>query len=237
MLRIDNLHKSFGNNEILHGISIDVPDGTIFGFIGKNGAGKTTTLRCACGILDFEKGAISIRGIDVQKDPVAAKRQLAYIPDNPDLYDGLSAVQYLNFIADIYGVDADTRLKRMTEYAKEFEIYDRLGDPIKSLSHGTRQKVAIISALIHAPQLLVLDEPFVGLDPPSTYLLKQKMKEICDRGGSVFFSSHVLDVVENLVDSLAVIKEGTILFNGKTQDLLQGGRSLEEAFLDLEGDR
>lgn len=234
MLEIEHLHKSFGEKEVLHDISIHVPDGKIVGFIGKNGAGKTTTLRCACGILEFEQGSVTIGGIDLRKHPMDAKRMLAYLPDNPDLYDGLTALQYISFVADIFGVSASDRKRRITKYAQQMEIYDRLGDPIRTMSHGTKQKVAIISALVHAPKLLILDEPFVGLDPESAYHLKQNMKEICDHGGSVFFSSHVLDVVENLVDGLVVIRDGAILFDGPRNALLQDYASLEEAFLSLE---
>ena len=179
MLNITNLHKSFNQKEILHGISIHVEPGEIYGFIGHNGAGKTTTLKCVVGILEYEEGSILIDGTDLEKDPMTCKKKIAYLPDNPDLYENLTGIQYLNFIADIFGLDANLRKQRIETYAKEFEIYDNLGDQIKALSHGMKQKVAIISALIHEPKLMILDEPFVGLDPKAAFILKQKMQEIC----------------------------------------------------------
>lgn len=235
MLNITNLHKSFNQKEILHGITIHVEPGEIYGFIGHNGAGKTTTLKCVVGILEYEEGNILIDGIDLEKDPLVCKKKIAYLPDNPDLYDNLTGIQYLNFIADIFGLSSEVRKERIETYAKEFEIYDHLGDQIKALSHGMKQKVAIISALIHEPQLLVLDEPFVGLDPKASFTLKNKMKEICERGGSIFFSSHVLEVVENLCDHISIIKNGDIVIEGRTQDIVSSGQSLEEVFLSIEG--
>lgn len=232
MLEINHLFKSFDKKEILHDVSLNVKDGEIFGFIGQNGAGKTTTIRCAVGILDFESGHITIDGHDVLKDSLAAKRVTAYLPDNPDLYENLTCMQYLNFIADIFEVDERTRLDRISSIAKELGIYENLGDQIKSLSHGMKQKVAIISALMHEPRLLVLDEPFVGLDPVASFTLKKKLRELCDRGGSVFFSSHVLEVVENLCDEIAIIKSGAVIQNGRTKELLASGHSLEELFLE-----
>lgn len=234
MLKITNLHKSFGTKEVLHGVNLEVGDGEICGFIGQNGAGKTTTLRCGVGILAFEQGDIEVNGIDIRQDPLAAKRTLAYLPDNPDLYENLTCMQYLDFIADLFRVDGNRRTQRIEELGKEFEIFDRLGDPLKSLSHGMKQKVAVISALIHEPKLLVLDEPFVGLDPQSTFILKQKMHALCQQGGSVFFSSHVLEVVENLCDHLVIIKSGHVIKDGTTESILTGGKSLEEIFLHLE---
>lgn len=235
MLNITNLHKSFNQKEILHGISIHVEPGEIYGFIGHNGAGKTTTLKCVVGILEYEEGSILIDGTDLEKDPMTCKKKIAYLPDNPDLYENLTGIQYLNFIADIFGLDANLRKQRIETYAKEFEIYDNLGDQIKALSHGMKQKVAIISALIHEPKLMILDEPFVGLDPKAAFILKQKMQEICQRGGSIFFSSHVLEVVENLCNHISIIKNGEIVITGKTQDILSSGQSLEEVFLSIEG--
>lgn len=234
MLQITNLHKRFGEKEILHGIDLSVQPGEIFGFIGHNGAGKTTTIRCVTGILPFETGRIQIHGHDIQKDPLACKRCFAYLPDNPDLYENMTGIQFLNFIADIFGMEEDDRMKQIESLSKELEIYDHLGDQIKALSHGMKQKVAVVSAFMHDPDLLILDEPFVGLDPKASYVLKQKMKQLCQQGGSVFFSSHVLEVVENLCDHLAIIKEGQILRNGTTQEILEGGKTLEEIFLELE---
>lgn len=233
MLEITNLHKSFDKKEILHGVSINVKDGEIFGFIGQNGAGKTTTIRSAVGILDFEQGNITIDGIDIKKDPLAAKQVTAYLPDNPDLYENLSGIQYLNFIADVFNVSIETREQRIQEFGKELGIYENLGDQIKSLSHGMKQKVAIISAFLHDPKLLVLDEPFVGLDPIASHTMKDRLRQLCDNGGSVFFSSHVLEVVENLCDEVAIIKEGSVILDGKTSELLaQSGSTLEELFLE-----
>ena len=234
MLKIKNLHKSFSGREVLHGVNLEVNDGEICGFIGQNGAGKTTTLRCSVGILEFEQGDIEVNGIDIRKNPLDAKRTLAYLPDNPDLYDNLSCMQYLDFIADLFQVGSKQRMQRIEELGKEFEIFDRLGDPLKSLSHGMKQKVAVISALIHNPKLLILDEPFVGLDPQSTFILKQKMHALCQQGGSVFFSSHVLEVVENLCDHLVIIKSGKVIKDDATDAILAGGKNLEEIFLHLE---
>jgi len=235
MLTVTDLHKSFGSKQVLKGISFDVADGEIFGFIGHNGAGKTTTIRCAVGILEFEQGAITIDGHDIVRDPIACKRNLAYLPDNPDLYEGLTCIQYLNFVADIFGMSSEGRLEKIGTLARELEIYDSLGDQIRSLSHGMKQKIALISAFMHDPRLLVLDEPFVGLDPKSTYVLKQKMKQLCAGGSSVFFSSHVLEVVANLCDHLAILKEGAIIRMGTTGEIVTEGQTLEEVFLGLEG--
>ncbi|NLH63272.1 MAG: ABC transporter ATP-binding protein [Erysipelotrichaceae bacterium] len=233
MLEINNLHKSFDKKEILHGVSLNVKDGEIFGFIGQNGAGKTTTIKSAVGILDFEEGTILINGINVKEHPLEAKKITAYLPDNPDLYENLSGIQYLNFIADVFEISSEQREARISEYGKELGIYDNLGDQIKSLSHGMKQKVAIVSAFMHDPKLLVLDEPFVGLDPIASHTMKEKLRQLCDKGGSVFFSSHVLEVVENLCDEIAILKSGSVILNGKTADLLaQSGTSLEELFLE-----
>lgn len=233
MLEINNLHKSFDKKEILHGVSLNVKNGEIFGFIGQNGAGKTTTIKSAVGILDFEEGTILINGINVKEHPLEAKKITAYLPDNPDLYENLSGIQYLNFIADVFEISSEQREARISEYGKELGIYDNLGDQIKSLSHGMKQKVAIVSAFMHDPKLLVLDEPFVGLDPIASHTMKEKLRQLCDKGGSVFFSSHVLEVVENLCDEIAILKSGSVILNGKTADLLaQSGTSLEELFLE-----
>lgn len=234
MLQIENLVKSFDNKEILHGISLNVKDGEIFGFIGHNGAGKTTTIRCAVGIIPFESGKIHIDGKNILEDPIWCKSVTAFLPDNPDLYENLTGIQYLNFIADIFEMSPDTRMDKITAIGRELEIYDSLGDQIKSLSHGMKQKVALISAFMHDPRLLVLDEPFVGLDPKASFIMKNKLRELCDHGGSVFFSSHVLEVVQNLCDEIAIIKQGSIIMNGKTDEILQSGESLEQIFLDTE---
>lgn len=234
MLQIENLVKSFDNKEILHGISLNVKDGEIFGFIGHNGAGKTTTIRCAVGIIPFESGKIHIDGKNILEDPIWCKSVTAFLPDNPDLYENLTGIQYLNFIADIFEMSAETRMDKITAIGRELEIYDSLGDQIKSLSHGMKQKVALISAFMHDPRLLVLDEPFVGLDPKASFIMKNKLRELCDNGGSVFFSSHVLEVVQNLCDEIAIIRQGSIIMNGKTEEILQSGESLEQIFLDTE---
>ena len=235
MLEINDLHKSFDGKEILHGVTLNVKDGEIFGFIGQNGAGKTTTIRSAVGILDFEKGNITINGMDIKKYPLEAKRITAYLPDNPDLYENLSGIQYLNFIADVFGISSEKRNEKISEYAKELGIYENLGDQIKSLSHGMKQKVAVVSAFMHEPKLLVLDEPFVGLDPIASHTMKEKLRQLCDNGGSVFFSSHVLEVVENLCDHVAVLKEGAIIREGRTSEIKKEGQTLEDLFLELEG--
>lgn len=234
MLEISNLKKSFDKKEVLHNINLSVNDGEIFGFIGHNGAGKTTTIKCVVGILDYEEGNILIDGVNIKDDPIRAKSITAFLPDNPDLYENLSGIQYLNFICDIFKIDKNNRNSVIEANAKEFEIYDNLGDQIKSYSHGMKQKLAIISSLIHDPKLLVLDEPFVGLDPKAAFIMKNKLKELCDKGGSVFFSSHVLEVVENLCDKIAIIKSGDIIKEGNTEELLKEGESLEKLFLDLE---
>lgn len=234
MLEIVNLHKSFDDREILKGISLNVDDGEIFGFIGHNGAGKTTTIRCAVGILDYEMGQIKVNGIDIKQNPIQAKQTLAFLPDNPDLYENLTGVQYLNYIADIYGMDTSARVDQISEIAKELEIYDHLGDQIKSLSHGMKQKVAVVSAFMHDPKLLILDEPFVGLDPKAAFTLKNRMKRLTEAGGSIFFSSHVLEVVSNLCDRIAILKSGEIVKMGSTSELLASGESLEQLFLETE---
>lgn len=234
MLKITNLHKSYANKEILHGISLEVEDGHIFGFIGHNGSGKSTTIRSVVGILEYESGMIEIDGLDIQKYPIEVKERTAFLPDNPDLYDNISAYQYLNFIGDMVGLEPSVRLKRIENLANDLEISEALGDKIKSLSHGMKQKVAIISAFMREPKLLVLDEPFVGLDPKATFILKNKMKELTAKGSSVFFSSHVLETVQNLCDDVAILSGGHIVKMGSTKELLESGESLEELFLSLE---
>lgn len=234
MLKIENLVKKYDDKEILHGISLQVNDGEIYGFIGHNGAGKTTTIRCAVGILPFNSGEIYIDGKNILTDPIWCKSVTAYLPDNPDLYENLTAVQFLNFIADIFEMSSEKRLDRIASLGRELEIYDMLGDQIKSFSHGQKQKLALISALMHDPRLLVLDEPFVGLDPKAAFTMKNKLVELCEKGGSVFFSSHVLEVVQNLCNQIAIIKEGNIIMQGRTEEIMKSGESLEQIFLNTE---
>ena len=236
MLKVENFSKSYdGKKKAVDNISFDVNNGEIFGFIGHNGAGKTTTIKSIVGILDFNEGKITINGMDIKKNPVECKKIMAYIPDNPDLYENLTGIQYLNFVADIYEISKFDRTQRIDKYAKEFEIYDNLGDPISSYSHGMKQKVAIISALIHKPKLLILDEPFVGLDPKASFILKNIMKDMCKEGSSIFFSSHVLEVVEKLCDRIAIIKQGKLVACGDT-DKIKGDESLEQVFLEMTDD-
>lgn len=232
MIEIKGLRKSFGDKEILHGINLTVNNGELFGFIGHNGAGKTTTIRCMVGILDFEGGEILINGKSIRTEAIAVKKQLAYIPDNPDLYNNMTGEQYLNFVADIFEVDSEKRTALIQKYAGSLELLVNLGDLISSYSHGMKQKLALISALIHEPQVVILDEPFVGLDPKAAHVTKQLMRDICDNGGIVFFSTHVLEVVEKLCDRVAIIKNGEIVVEGKTEAVM-GQKSLEEVFLEL----
>ena len=234
MLDIRHYSKSYGkNNKAVDDISLQVMSGDIYGFIGHNGAGKSTTIRAVVGVLDFSEGEILIDSHSVKDEPIACKQVTAYIPDNPDLYENLTGLQYLNFIADVFGIDTALRKERITEYAALFEITDALGDPIGSYSHGMKQKVAIISASIHKPKLLVLDEPFVGLDPKATFTLKQIMHSMCQEGTAIFFSTHVLDVAEKLCNKIAIIKHGKIIAAGSMEELTQG-HSLEETFLEAD---
>ena len=233
MLKIIDLHKSYGTKEVIKGLNLEVEDGKIYGFIGHNGSGKTTTIKAICGIHTFEKGDILINGLSIKDNDIECKKIMAYIPDNPDLYENMKAITYLNFIANIYQMDTHIAKRRIESLAKELEIYDNLSDQIKSLSHGMKQKVALISAFMHEPKLLVLDEPFVGLDPKASFILKNKMKELCDRGSSIFFSTHVLEVAEKLCDKVAILKDGVIMLEGDTDDILAQGKSLEELFLEM----
>ena len=233
MLKIIDLHKSYGTKEVIKGLNLEVEDGKIYGFIGHNGYGKTTTIKAICGIHTFEKGDILINGLSIKDNDIECKKIMAYIPDNPDLYENMKAITYLNFIANIYQMDTNIAKNRIEYLAKELEIYDNLSDQIKSLSHGMKQKVALISAFMHEPKLLVLDEPFVGLDPKASFILKNKMKELCDRGSSIFFSTHVLEVAEKLCDKVAILKDGVIMLEGDTDDILAQGKSLEELFLEM----
>ena len=238
MLKINNLSKTYkGAKKAVSDLNIEVCPGDIFGFIGHNGAGKTTTLKCVTGILDFEEGEIFINGHSVKDDPLYCKEVSAYIPDNPDLYEYLTGVQYLNFIADIFKVSKEERTELIKKYADMFEITFALGDLISSYSHGMKQKLALISALIHKPKLLVLDEPFVGLDPKAALMLKNVMHELCDNGGAIFFSTHVLDVAEKLCNKIAIIKDGKLVVSGNTEELTNG-QSLESIFMEVvDGDQ
>ncbi len=233
MLEIRNLVKSYGNGpRAVDGLSLSVKAGDIYGFIGHNGAGKTTTLKCISGILPFEQGEILIDGIDIQTDPMAAKRIMRYIPDNPDLYTFLTGTGYLNFLCDIYGIDEGTRRERIRKYAEAFEIETKLGDLVGSYSHGMCQKLALIGALVQSPKLLMLDEPFVGLDPKAAHTLKGIMHELCENGCAIFFSTHVLEVAEKLCNKIAIIKNGRLIASG-LMDEVRGDNSLEELFLEL----
>ncbi|MBE7005515.1 MAG: ABC transporter ATP-binding protein [Ruminococcaceae bacterium] len=237
MLSIQNYSKSYGEGKkAADHVTLDVMSGDIYGFIGHNGAGKSTTIRAVVGVLDFTEGEIFIDGHSVKDEPMACKRVTAYIPDNPDLYENLTGIQYLNFVADVFGISAADREARIKKYADAFEITDSLGDLIGSYSHGMKQKVAIISALIHDPRLLVLDEPFVGLDPKAAFTLKAIMHEMCARGTAIFFSTHVLDVAEKLCNKVAIIKQGRIIASGTMEELTEG-HSLEEAFLEADGEK
>lgn len=234
MLTISHYSKTYpGGKKAVDDLSLTVEDGEIFGFIGHNGAGKTTTLRAVAGVLDFQKGSITIDGHDIQKEPVAAKKVTAFLPDNPDLYAFLTGIQYLNFIADLYEIPGDTRTARIAKYGGAFELTGNLGSAIGSYSHGMRQKLALISALLRQPRLLILDEPFVGLDPSASHLLKGFLAELCAQGGAVFFSTHVLEVAEKLCHRVAIIQNGRLVRQGVTADLV-GDSSLEDVFLELD---
>ena len=235
MLQIEHLTKTYGEKKAVDDLSLHILPGEIYGFIGHNGAGKTTTLKSVAGILRFDTGEIRIAGTSIRTDPLACKRLLAYIPDNPDLYDYMTGIQYLNFIANIFGVSAADRQVRIRELAERFELTNDLAQPIAAYSHGMKQKLAIISAWLHAPQLVVMDEPFVGLDPKAAHLLKGMMRELCDRGGAIFFSTHVLEVAEKLCDKVAILRAGKLIRSG-TMDEVKGDDSLEEVFLELEGE-
>ena len=235
MLRIEGLTKTYGEKKAVDELSLHIRPGEIYGFIGHNGAGKTTTLKSVDGILSFDKGEIFINGSSLKKSPVECKRQIAYIPDNPDLYDFMSGIKYLNFVADIFGVSSEERQKRIREYADAFELTKDLAQPISAYSHGMKQKLAVISAWIHSPKLIIMDEPFVGLDPKAAFTLKEMMRALCDNGGAIFFSTHVLEVAEKLCDKVAIIKQGTLIKSG-TMEQVRGDESLEEVFLELEAE-
>lgn len=233
MLNIINYSKTYGDKKAVNNLSLHIAPGEIYGFIGHNGAGKTTTLKAIAGILQFDDGDILVAGESVKKNPLACKKQIAYIPDNPDLYEFMSGIKYLNFIADIFGVDENTRQERIRKFADLFEITGDLAQPISAYSHGMKQKLAIVSAWVHEPKLIIMDEPFVGLDPKASHLLKGMMREFCDNGGAIFFSTHVLEVAEKLCDKVAIIKKGELIKAG-TMDEVKGDTSLEEVFLELE---
>lgn len=235
MLRIEHLTKTYGDKKVVDNLSLHIHAGEIYGFIGHNGAGKTTTLKCVVGILGFEQGEIFIKGSSVQASPVECKKQIAYIPDNPDLYDYMSGIKYLNFVADIFGVASETRQERIRKYAEAFELTKDLAQPISSYSHGMKQKLAVIAAWLHAPKLIIMDEPFVGLDPKAAFILKEMMREHCHHGGAIFFSTHVLEVAEKLCDKVAIIKQGKLIQSG-TMEEVRGDESLEEVFLELEAE-
>ncbi len=233
MLQITHLTKTYGDKKAVDDLTLHIAPGEIYGFIGHNGAGKTTTLKSCAGILPFDAGEIRINGVDVSANPLEAKRVLAYLPDNPDLYNFLSGIQYLNFIADIFGVEKSVRAERIRRLADSFELTADLAQPISAYSHGMKQKLAMISGWLHEPKLILMDEPFVGLDPKAAHLLKQMMREHCDRGGAIFFSTHVLEVAEKLCDKVAIIKEGRLITSG-TMEEVKGDASLEDVFLELE---
>ena len=234
MLTISHYTKTYpGGKTAVQDLNLHVPAGEICGFIGHNGAGKTTTLKCVAGIQDFDTGTIQIGGKDIRKDTLACKRQFAYIPDNPDLYEYLTGIQYLNFIADLFGVEAGKREERIGKYGDAFEITASLGDLIASYSRGMKQKLAILSALVHQPKLLILDEPFVGLDPKAAVILKDIMRGICAEGGAIFFSTHVLDVAEKLCNKVAIIKDGALITSGDMEKIVKQGQSLESIFMEV----
>ena len=236
MLKIEHLTKIYGDKKAVDDLSLHIRPGEIYGFIGHNGAGKTTTIKSCAGILQFEQGEITIDGRSVKTDPLGCKQILAYIPDNPDLYEFLSGIKYLNFVADIFGVSKQDREARIEKYADLFELTGDLAQPISAYSHGMKQKLAIISALLHDPKLIIMDEPFVGLDPTAAYQVKGIMREHCGRGGAIFFSTHVLEVAEKLCDKVAIIKQGRLIASG-TMDEVKGDQSLEAVFLELEGEK
>ena len=235
MLRIENLTKTYGEKKAVDNLSLRIAPGEIYGFIGHNGAGKTTTLKAVVGILQFDQGEVFIKGESIRKNPLACKQKMAYIPDNPDLYEFMTGIKFLNFIADIFGVPEEKRQERIRKYADLFEMTENLAQPIASYSHGMKQKLAIISAWIHEPKLIIMDEPFVGLDPKAAHILKQMMREVCDEGGAIFFSTHVLEVAEKLCDKVAIIRNGQLIQSGTMQEV-KGDDSLEEVFLELEGE-
>ena len=234
MLKIDHFTKTYGDKKAVDDLTLHIQRGEIYGFIGHNGAGKTTTLKSVAGIMQFDSGEILIDGTSIQKDPIGCKKKMAYIPDNPDLYEFMTGMQYLNFVGDIFAIPADRRKQRIQELADTFELTGDLNQPISAYSHGMKQKLAIISAWIHEPKLILMDEPFVGLDPKASHILKGMMREVCNQGGAIFFSTHVLEVAEKLCDKVAIIKGGKLVRSG-TMEEVKGDTSLESVFLELEG--
>lgn len=232
MLKIEHFTKKYGDKKVVSDLNLNVCAGDIYGFIGHNGAGKTTTMKAIAGIHDFDGGTITVDGFSVTENPMKCKKVMAYIQDNPDLFEYLTGIQYLNFIADIFGVSKEKREERVLEYSEAFELTSALGDLISSYSHGMKQKLAIISALIHEPKLIIMDEPFVGLDPKASVVLKEIMHKICEKGGAIFFSTHVLDVAEKLCNKVAIIKNGTLIVSGETKELV-GEQSLESVFMEV----
>lgn len=236
MLNIEHLTKTYGEKKAVDDLSLHIAPGEICGFIGHNGAGKTTTIKACCGILQSDSGEVYIDGVSVKENPIAAKAKLAYIPDNPDLYEFMTGIQFLNFIGDVFGVSAEDRQTRIRKYADLFELTNDLAQPISAYSHGMKQKLAIISALLHEPKPLIMDEPFVGLDPKASHILKELMRELCKNGGAIFFSTHVLEVAEKLCNKVAIIKGGKLIKSG-TMEEVKGDASLENVFLELEGEQ
>ena len=236
MLKIEHLTKQYGDKKAVDDLSLTIRPGEIYGFIGHTGAGKTTTLKACCGILQYDSGEITVDGVSMKKDPITCKSKIAYIPDNPDLYEFMTGIRYLNFVADIFGVSGSERQNKIRSLADAFEISADLAQPISAYSHGMKQKLAIISALIHDPKLIIMDEPFVGLDPKASHLLKQLMREICQNGGAIFFSTHVLEVAEKLCDKIAIIKNGKLIQSGTVEEV-KGNTSLEDVFLELEAEK
>ena len=236
MLNIQHLTKTYGEKKAVDDLTLHIAPGEIYGFIGHNGAGKTTTLKSVVGILQFDQGEITIDGRSIKADPLGCKREMAYIPDNPDLYDYMTGIKYLNFIADVFGVDAQTRQARIRTYADAFELTNDLAQPIAAYSHGMKQKLSIIAAWLHDPKVIIMDEPFVGLDPKAAHLLKGMMREVCEGGGAIFFSTHVLEVAEKLCDKVAIIKGGKLIRSG-TMEEVRGDESLERVFLELEDEQ
>lgn len=236
MLNIEHLTKTYGEKKAVDDLSLHIAPGEIYGFIGHNGAGKTTTIKACCGILQYDSGEVYIDGVSVKENPIAAKAKIAYIPDNPDLYEFMTGIQFLNFIGDVFGVSAEDRQARIRKYADLFELTNDLAQPISAYSHGMKQKLAVISALLHEPKLLIMDEPFVGLDPKASHILKELMRELCKNGGAIFFSTHVLEVAEKLCDKVAIIKGGKLIKSG-TMEEVKGDASLENVFLELEGEQ
>jgi len=235
VLKIKKLTKKYGDKIAVDDLSVEIKSGEIYGFIGHNGAGKTTTIKCCCGLLDFDEGEIYVDGISIKEDPLECKRRLSYLPDNPDLYDFMTGIKYLNFVADIYEMTVEDRQEQIRKLADMFGITKDLAQPISSYSHGMKQKLALISAFMHKPKLVLLDEPFVGLDPIASHRIKEEMREACKQGAAVFFSTHVLEVAEKLCDKIAIIRDGKLIISGTTNDV-KGSASLEDVFLQLEDD-